>query len=106
MSVILKCPSKKHNVRLSSDRFWQNATCPSCKGKIDPTRILRIGKWLVWLLSPKPKGTLVTDELRYGPLRRQIEKLAKEAWMCSEALSDQNFTLKPLRIIDSGPEKI
>lgn len=106
MSVVLECPSRKHKVRLATDRFWQNAICPICKVNIDPTRIRRTIKWLVLLLSPKHKGTPVTDEVRYGPLRRQIERLAREAWISSETLKDQEFTFNPSRTAGSGPEKI
>lgn len=42
MSVLLKCPSQHHTVRLDPNRFWQTAICPKCKVPIDPTRLRRI----------------------------------------------------------------
>jgi hypothetical protein len=53
MSLLLKCSSRRHTVRLDSNRFWQTAICPKCKVPIDSTRIRRIVAML---------GSLVTTD--------------------------------------------
>lgn len=106
MSIVLKCPSRRHSVRLAPNRFWQNALCPVCRVNVDPTRAKRVMKWLLLLLSPKPKRIPIPEEVRFGLLIRQIERLAKDGWMTSETLREKEFSLNPSKIVGGGPEKI
>lgn len=56
MSVLLKCSSRQHTLRLDSNRFWQKTICPTCKVPIDPTRLRRIIKKLSLLFSKNVEG--------------------------------------------------
>lgn len=56
MSVLLKCPSRHHTVRLDPNRFWQTAICPKCKVPVDPTRLRRITARLSHLFSKVPEA--------------------------------------------------
>jgi vancomycin resistance protein VanJ len=51
-SIIVRCAGKKHRVRLAPGRFWQGAKCKACGGSVDPTRLRRIGQWLLQLRLP------------------------------------------------------
>jgi hypothetical protein len=44
ISVLLKCASRQHTLRLDSNRFWQKTLCPKCKVPVDPTRLRRATK--------------------------------------------------------------
>lgn len=52
-SVLLKCASRQHTLRLDSNRFWQKTICPICKVPVDPTRLRRVIKRFS-LLFAKP----------------------------------------------------
>lgn len=51
ISVLLKCASRQHTLRLDSNRFWQRTICPLCKAPVDPTRLRRIIKRFSLLFS-------------------------------------------------------
>jgi endonuclease/exonuclease/phosphatase (EEP) superfamily protein YafD len=51
-SIIVRCAGKKHRVRLAPGRFWQGAKCRACGARVDPTRLRRIGQWLLQLRLP------------------------------------------------------
>ncbi len=44
MSILLKCSSRKHTLRLNPNRFWKKTLCPQCKVPVDPIRLRRISK--------------------------------------------------------------
>ena len=50
-SVLLKCASRQHTLRLDSNRFWQKTICPKCKVPVDPTRLRRAIKRLSLFLA-------------------------------------------------------
>jgi hypothetical protein len=51
ISVLLKCASRQHTLRLDSNRFWQKTICPECKVPVDPTRLRRGMKRLSLLFT-------------------------------------------------------
>lgn len=51
-SIIVRCAGRKHRVRLAPGRFWQGAKCRACGARVDPTRLRRIGRWLLQLRLP------------------------------------------------------
>jgi len=112
MSVLLKCPSRQHTVRLDPSRVWRKAICPTCKVPVDPTRLRRALKRLLASFSKRPKVTLlrsesglarfskrpivieINDESGFARLRKQIDNLAKDAWR-SQQPSSAGFLLSP-----------
>ncbi len=46
MSIVVRCATKAHRVRLDGSRFWASARCPRCNTVVDPTRLRRVGAWL------------------------------------------------------------
>lgn len=44
MSILLKCSSRKHTLRLNPAQYWKTTLCPVCKTAVDPVRLRRIIK--------------------------------------------------------------
>jgi hypothetical protein len=44
MSILLKCSSRTHTLRLNPKRFWKRTLCPQCKVPVDPLRLRRVMK--------------------------------------------------------------
>ena len=104
MSVLLKCTSRQHTVRLDSNRFWEKAICPKCKVPIDPTRLRRVIKRFLLLFSKNAKPVPVPDEFRFAKLKWRIDKLAKDAWKSQESLNAE-FLLNPSKLPTGSPDK-
>lgn len=103
MSVLLKCSSRQHTVRLDSSRFWQKAICPKCKVPVDPTRLRRTIKRFLLLFSKDSKSVPVSDEWRFAKLKWGIDKLAKDAWKSQESLNAE-FLLDPSKLPAGSPD--
>src|SRR5687767_14550947 len=104
MSVLLKCSSKRHTIRLDPARFWKKTICPKCKVAVDPLRVRRFIKWLPLVFKSRSKATPVPDEFRFANLRWRIDELAGKAWKSEESLRT-TFSLQPSRLGGTSPEK-
>jgi len=50
--VLVRCANRRHRVRLARGRFWKGARCPACGTPVDPTRLRRVGAWLLRAVRP------------------------------------------------------
>jgi len=54
----VRCATNRHRVRLARGRFWARARCPSCRSRVDPTRLRRIGRWIAQLAVPASRSPI------------------------------------------------
>jgi hypothetical protein len=121
VSVLLRCRSGEHTVRLDPIRFWRKAFCPRCKTPLDPTRLRRIITRVASLFSELFHGRSenlsilsgrvlhngampIPDEFKFATLKRQIDELAMTAWGAQENLGGK-FILEPSDLPVGSPDK-